>query len=197
MYEIELKAHVKDRSSTIRNINTFATYLGTTIKEDTYFHLQTDSSTPQNHITCRLRHEDYTFPDSSTKSLDLLTYKKKSLRKNPDGTTYEVNEENESELSNPDTIVKLITDSGFTEAYTKHKDVMQWTFSTGYGDAHLELCTIPPLGDFLEIEIVSENCHNDSLIQAELQSLIVRAGVQLSEIEPKYYSQLLAEARKN
>lgn len=201
MYEIELKAHVHDKKHTVDLINSFADYRGTTIKDDEYFHLELNSKNeiPQNqiplnnHITCRLRHEDYTFPDNSTKTQDLLTYKKKERRTNPDGTTYEVNEENETALSDVSALKKLLIDTGYTLAYTKHKDVMQWITKTQFGEAHLELCAVELLGDFLEIEVVSENCDNENEIRKELEALIVKSGLSLCDIEKKYYSELLKE----
>lgn len=185
MYEIELKAHVHDKKHTVDLINSFADYRGTTIKDDEYFHF--------NSITCRLRHEEYTFPDNSTKTQDLLTYKKKERRTNNDGTTYEVNEENETILSDVSAVKKLLLDTGYVLACTKHKDVMQWTTKTPFGEAHLELCAVELLGDFLEIEVVSENCSNENEIRKELENLIVKSGLSLSDIEKKYYSELLKE----
>ena len=78
MYEIELKAHVPDRKVVIEKINSFATFLGTTIKDDTYFHFQYNDS--DKHLTCRIRHEVYTFPDGKTKIQDVLTYKTKKKK---------------------------------------------------------------------------------------------------------------------
>lgn len=202
MYEIELKAHVHDREKTISLINGFAEYCGTTIKDDEYHHfeLSSDHKIPAGqippettHLTCRFRHEKYTYPDNTTKTQDLLTYKKKERRTNNDGTTYEVNEENETILSDASAVKKLLLDTGYVLAYTKHKDVMQWTTKTPYGEAHLELCDIQSLGDFLEIEVVSENCSNENEIRKELENLIVKSGLSLSDIEKKYYSELLKE----
>ncbi|MBQ0002125.1 MAG: hypothetical protein KBT21_01170 [Treponema sp.] len=201
MYEIELKAHVHDKNRTVSLINSFADYCGTTIKDDEYFHFELNlknenpiSKIPhEHHITCRLRHEEYTFPDNSTKTQDLLTYKKKERRTNADGTTYEVNEENETVLSEPEAVRKLLLDTGYTSAYTKHKDVMQWKTKTPYGEAHLELCGVQSLGDFLEIEVVAKNCDNENEIRKELENLIIKSGLTLSDIEKKYYSELLKE----
>lgn len=193
MYEIELKAHVPDRKKTTDLINSFAVYLGTTVKDDTYYHFQSPSS--DRHLTCRIRRETYTFPDSTTKTQDVLTYKSKEKRTDSNGSSYEVNEENESVVSDPDALVKLLTDTGYSQAYTKHKDVMQWTYKTAFGDAHLELCNVPPLGDFLEIEIVTESCKNEEGIRDELKSLIEKSGIPLSNIEERYYSELLRLAK--
>ncbi|MCR5612824.1 hypothetical protein [Treponema sp.] len=212
MYEIELKAHVYDRQKTISLVNNFATFLGTTIKDDTYFHLERNpnlesgaAQDPTNgpadslprapkHLTCRIRHEIHTNPDGTSDTRDLLTYKSKEVRSDSNGASYEVNEENETSLSEPEALKKLLLDSNWSIAYTKHKDVTEWTCATPYGDAHIELCNVPPLGDFLEIEIVKENCDNESSINEQLKQLILKAGLSLTDIEKKYYSELLKEA---
>ena len=145
-------------------------------------------------ITCRIRHETHTDPRGGTVTTDYLTYKSKERRTGSDGSAYEVNQEHETTLSDPGALQKLLLDSGWTLAYTKTKDVTEWKYDTPYGTAHLELCNVPPLGDFLEIEIVTENCNNEKVINDTLKELILKAGLSLSDIEKKYYSELLKEA---
>lgn len=72
---------------------------------------------------------------------------------------------------------------------------MEWITSTEYGQVHLELCNIPQLGDFLEIEIVTETCTNEDGIRDRLKSLIEQSGIPLSNIEERYYSELLKLAK--
>ena len=60
---------------------------------------------------------------------------------------------------------------------------------------HAELCTVPPLGDFLEIEVVKE-VQDEQTVQkiTKLQEqLLSDCNIPLSQIEPKYYSQMLKE----
>lgn len=192
MFEIELKAHVYDRDHTVSLINSFADYHGTTVKDDTYYHF---TKPEDSRLTCRIRHELYTFPDNTTRCQDVLTYKSKERRTDSNGNSYEVNEENESVISDPEAVKKLLIDTGYNEAYTKHKDVMQWNCITDYGEAHIELCNVPPLGDFLEIEILTETCDNESAVRDELKKLIIRSGIPLENIEEKYYSELLKLAK--
>jgi adenylate cyclase class 2 len=49
----------------------------------------------------------------------------------------------------------------------------------------LELCTVPPLGDFLEIEIFSQMGGEATVARArrKLESLLARSGVPLSAVE--------------
>ncbi|MBR5932763.1 MAG: class IV adenylate cyclase [Treponema sp.] len=186
MFEIELKAHVRDKTRTVELVNSFAEFKGTTVKNDDYFN--------NSKITCRIRSEIKTLPDKTQIKENLFTYKSKELRMDKNGSSYEVNEENETTISNPEALEKLLLDSAYTKVYSKHKDVIEWITDTPFGQAHIELCNVPPLGDFLEIEIVTENCNNDKEINAELKLLIQKAGIDLNDIEKKYYSELLREA---
>ncbi|MDD7699512.1 MAG: hypothetical protein PUJ61_09195, partial [Spirochaetia bacterium] len=141
--------------------------------------------------------EQITAPDGTKKTADLLTYKSKEMHTFSNGTACEVNQENETELSDSKTVEKLLLDTGFEPAYTKTKDVMQWETQTPFGKALLELCKVEKLGDFLEIEIIAENCYNEKAINEELKSLLLKSGLQTSDIENKYYCELLAEAAGN
>lgn len=206
MYEIELKAHVADRKKTSCIIDSFAEFSGTTFKTDFYYHLNTKDGNGVHgskqiqlaeipYITCRLREEKTSLPDGTNETHNLFTYKTKERKTADDGTVYECNIENETSLSNPDAVKKILLDSGYELSYTKTKDVRAWTYSTKFGNANLELCTIELLGDFLEIEIVTESAGNEKQIYAELQDLILKSGLSLSDIEPRYYSELLREAK--
>ena len=104
MYEIELKAHVDDRDATIAKINTFASFCGKVQKSDTYYKLIQG----ERKISARIRTES---SDSATKPL--LTYKRKELRIDENGTKTEVNDEKECELSDPEPLIALFTDIGF------------------------------------------------------------------------------------
>ncbi|MBQ7158163.1 MAG: class IV adenylate cyclase [Treponema sp.] len=200
MYEIELKAHVDDRDTTIAKINSFATYCGAVQKSDTYYKLIADGK----KISARIRQEkcvdgkstaDTSDPSSAQGNSHIfLTYKRKELRTDANGAAIEVNDEKECEISDAEPMEALLTDIGFAVSLKKEKSVMGWT----YKDAHLELCAVPPLGDFLEIEILSPA--NDSATvekyQQELQSLLAMAGIKKEKIEKRYYSDMLREARK-
>ena len=185
MYEIELKAHVDDRDATIAKINTFASFCGKVQKSDTYYKLIQG----ERKISARIRTES---SDSAAKTL--LTYKRKELRIDENGTKTEVNDEKECELSDPEPLIALFIDIGFEISLKKEKSVMGWT----YKDAHLELCNVPPLGDFLEIEIISPA--NDSqtvkACQQKLQDILAKSGIAKEKIEERYYSDMLREAAK-
>lgn len=196
MYEIELKAHVEDRQATIEKINAFAVYCGEVHKSDTYYRLVADGK----KISTRIRKETRVPEGNRTRgtragdTLTLLTYKRKEKRMDANGIATEVNDEKECTVSDAAPLEALLADIGFEVSIKKEKQVMGWT----YENAHLELCTVPPLGDFLEIEILSPD--NDAKTvqscQQELQELLEKAGISKDKIEERYYSDMLREAQK-
>ncbi len=200
MYEIEMKAHVKNRESVIGKLNSFAEFIDIIEKSDRYFRLEKADG---NHITARIRSETHKFgnPENfSTAKVEsfknILTYKRKENRLCTNGTTIEVNDENETEISSPECMEKLLCDIGFTEYLKKTKSTAGWNYVTEAGTAHIELCTVPPLGDFLEIEVISpdNDTENVGKINRIIESLFLRTGIELSEIEPRYYSEMLKES---
>lgn len=151
-------------------------------------------SLPQKpYLTARIRREAITTANAESRTEILLTYKRKETRTLQDGTSSEVNEENECALSDALAIEKLFADIGFKPSYTKEKFAESWYAQTPAGQAHIELCEVPPLGDFLEIEIMAQN--NDSATvdatRKELYKLLEKCGVDKSAIETRYYSELL------
>ena len=107
-----------------------------------------------------------------------------------------MNQEYETALDNAKCLEALFSDIGFVPYLTKHKDAIGFYADTPCGKAHLELCSVPPLGDFLEIEFVTEGDADESQIAAmrkELEALVLKCGLALDDIEEKYYSELLEE----
>lgn len=175
---------------------------------------QAAGSSEAGHITARIRKETQcskesllaaflqngTIPESDVSARKIfLTYKKKERRVGESGAVLEVNDERECELSDDFALKSLLLDSGFEPYFTKHKDTIGFYFDTDCGEAHLEVCAVPPLGDFLEIEIVSENPDEagQKRIQQKLEELLLQCGLTLADIEKKYYSELLAQANAN
>ncbi|MDE7140852.1 MAG: class IV adenylate cyclase [Treponemataceae bacterium] len=183
MYEIELKARVDDRESVIAALNDFAAFCGTVEKHDTYYALRRGEAT----VTARIRTES-----SADGKRILLTYKRKERRTGADGTATEVNDEQECTISAREAVESLLADSGFSVALTKTKRAMQWR----HDGALFELCAVPPLGDFLEIEMLSQTDDAETVgrIQERLRTLLARAGVPAENIESRYYRDLLREA---
>lgn len=61
--------------------------------------------------------------------------------------------------------------------------------------ATIELCNIPPIGDFIEIEILSENRDAEiiSTLHEMLLEILKRCNIPEEQIEEKFYRQLLRE----
>lgn len=204
MFELELKAHVHDRAAVIQKLNSFARFDRIIIKDDSYFKLERQG---QEQVTARIRAEEHRatedfFNFTGQKTIAkkaFLTYKKKERRrKESDGIAIEVNDERETEISDAECVKELLLASGFAEHFSKHKDSFGW-YAECQGDffsnAHLELCAVPPLGDFLEIEIISPRNDEEALqkIDSALKEFLLKSGLELCDIEEKYYSELLQE----
>lgn len=180
MNEIEIKARAADPDSVRKRLDSFAAFSGSVVRDDTYY------THPKIKNKIRFRKET---GDDGVQWL--VTYKKKENRISPDGMTTEVNEELETLVQDPVPLVKFLEDSGYEIHLQKHKEVYHWKFE----DANIELCLVPPLGWFLEIEILSEKNDADTVakIQQELKYILLKAGLEEKDIEKKYYSELLRE----
>ena len=80
MKEIEIKAHVADRNSVISKLNSFAKFLGSVVRDDTYW--------GNGKTKIRVRREK----NNDAENI-LVTYKKKENRTSEDGVSMEVNED--------------------------------------------------------------------------------------------------------
>ena len=186
MFEIELKAHVDDREKVIENLNSFADYLQSVQKDDVYWAVHKDGRKIQTRIR---REKDL---DSGVSKI-YMTYKRKERRIAENGNALEVNDERECEISDSDALETLLKDAGFVVALEKHKSVMGWRF----GECHIELCAVPPLGDFLEIEVMSEKDDEKTGEEKKLKIMEIfnRCGIGEEKIENRYYSEMLAEIK--
>jgi adenylate cyclase class 2 len=196
MTEIELKARIADYESTRRALSAFAAYEGRYDKRDTYWRMQRgEASGGKQALSIRLRREcPLTGTDSGQTELDasagttVATYKREK-RQQTDSCTIEINDEQEFSVSDEAAFAAFLLDADFAVSHEKRKLVEKWR----YGQALLELCTVPPLGDFLEIEILSQAGDDATVAGArrELESLLARSGVPLSAVESRYYSEML------
>lgn len=186
MFEIELKAHVDDREKVMESLNSFADYLQSVQKDDVYWAVHKDG----RKIQTRIRKE--VDLDSGVSKI-YMTYKRKERRIAENGNALEVNDERECEISDSDALETLLKDAGFVVALEKHKSVMGWRF----GECHIELCAVPPLGDFLEIEVMSEKDDEKTAEEKKLKIMEIfnRCGIGEEKIENRYYSEMLAEIK--
>ena len=190
-----MKAHVKDRNEVIKKLNSFAVFLGRVVRDDTYWF--------NEKTKVRIRREkEITSENKIGKEIILLTYKKKENRVSAEGNAMEVNEEHECELSSAEPVETFLSDAGFFVDLKKHKDVLDWKYNFTLPQSGqtiqvtLELCTVPPLGDFLEVEVLSQKDDRDftESVRKELEKLIVLSGIDKSQIENRYYSEMLKDS---
>lgn len=195
MYEIELKAHVDDRKAAIKNLEKFAVFSEAVEKDDTYYSASLDGK----KIKVRIRKETpFTTkeipgaPQITKQKSVIFTYKRKELI-DQDGKPFEVNDEKEIFLSNAEPFEAFLLDVGFQQTLKKHKIVLGWH----YNGAHLELCSVDRLGDFIEIEIMSESNEEKHVAEAKekLLKLLAKCGVSEDKIEKRYYSQMLSDLK--
>ena len=111
-----------------------------------------------------------------------------------------MNDEKEGCVSSPDVLKAFLTDTGYSIQLKKHKDVMDWEFIIPANEilpesltATFELCAVPPLGNFLEIEILSPRNDEEivSKIHKKLEELLEMTGIPKTRIEKRYYSEML------
>ena len=150
MNEIEIKAHVENREALVQRLNQIATLQASVTRDDTYYSLPVHGAKQ-----LRIRKEK-----SANSEKILVTYKRKELRNEGSGFETEVNEEMECLVTDALPLETFLLDSGFTVHLKKHKEVSDWNYTAKDSKGNdipvtLELCNVPPLGDFLEIEILS------------------------------------------
>ena len=150
MYEIESKAHVLQRENVIQKLNSFATYGGKSEKKDIYYRIPTEFS-PESYVSIRFRTEVF-YSQDKTEKITYFTYKKKSIQKDKNSSAIEVNEEHECTISDFSAIETFLKDIGGKISLIKEKITEHWTYILNNEEMHIELCNVPPLGDFLEIE---------------------------------------------
>lgn len=183
MFEIELKAKLSDRKAVEEKLSSFAHYTGKTEKSDVYW--------TQNRIghpeKIRLREE-------TGKPLT-ATYKRKEVRQNQ----IEVNDEiefsigsiadNEAAAKEKAAFEFFLNASGYSPTMHKHKETKSWKFE----DVIIEISYVDKLGDYIEIEIMSETDNPEATQKTHDKLLLVlkKCGVPEEDIETRYYSEML------
>lgn len=199
-YEIELKAHVYNRREVISKMNeSDGKYLGHTEKSDVYYRFpllknDDENQSEQKYISARIRHEELEFNQVKS-SQNYFTYKRKKNVKTADGAVIEVNEENEIIFEGSIHPLEIFfSDLGGLVGLKKEKKVEQWIINLDGEEAHVELCTVPPLGDFLEIEIIKSENDEETVNRCKKieEKIFKMCNIPLTQIEPKCYRDLLA-----
>ncbi|MDR1748365.1 MAG: class IV adenylate cyclase [Spirochaetaceae bacterium] len=189
MFEIELKAHLADRSAAADRISGFADYAGFTEKHDTYW-LPADTGSGMPDIRVR---ETGGQTAGQLARQTVVTFKKRELRDD-----VEINNETEFTVSGRTASGReefeiLLRALGFVPGIRKHKSTSIWRCE----NALIEISAVEGLGDFIEIEILSETNDPETIetCTRKLHDILARAGVPETAIERRYYTQMLSEAQ--
>lgn len=197
-YEIELKAHVENPGRVIELLNKTGIYLGHTEKSDDYYHFELPAGTKapdgRTFVSARIRQEILTLNDEKSEKF-YFTYKRKEIKTGNDGAQLEVNEENEFTFSDASPLQVFFKDLGAKIDLHKTKSVEQWNVVKNGETAHVELCNVPPLGDFLEIEIIKEQNDEETVKKMKeiILSIFKECEIGKDKIENRYYKDMLKE----
>lgn len=186
MTEIEIKAHVQDPEATEAKIRSFARFHKTIIKRDVYW--KQDSL----DLVVRIRTEESAETNEIGKQTEtLVTYKKKTINEKT-----EVNDEHEFCITNRLSFETLLQDLGFkiTVEKTKESSIFTYDYSKDF-TVTIELCDVPPLGCFIELEIMKNTKEPNVVIKAKeaLISTLKMCEIPEKNIEPRFYTDMLKE----
>lgn len=193
MFEIELKAHVDDWDAVESKLNENGKFLGHFQRNDTYYKFE---NSEKEILKPRIR-EELSFEGNPKKII--FTYKQKEVRKNDEGTSYEVNNEKECSVSSKAPIEALLFDAGFSVDLKKTKGVYDWEVN----GVLCELCTVPPLGDFLELEVmvsddmIKKHPNVVEYTRGKLEDVLDLCEIPRNKIEERYYSDMIKETENN
>lgn len=178
MTEIEIKAHVADPEKTEKLIAQIAVFKSESNKNDTYW--KKESTPNEKPVKIRIREES---------GQTFVTYKRKELQ-----GLIEVNDEQEFSISDGSAFEVLLRDLGFFPYISKNKKTKSYQFTSAEGTAvTIELSELIGLGYFIEIEILAENPDLNETEKAQLilKETLSLCGINESEIESRYYTDLL------
>lgn len=178
--EIEMKCHITEgNKSRIENfLQDKTTLLGSVEKYDYYF------EDPKNtgKIFFRIREEKKT-GDEGESSTYIVTKKKQNIS----SQGLEINDELEFEVSSFDAFIEFCAAQGIQKLFTKTKKITKYS----YNDILIEWVSIDPIGEFLEVEIVTEE---ENINTASEKILAFFKELELeNDIEKKRYFLLLKE----
>ncbi len=174
--EVECKAWVRDRGAVLAALKKIAGYAGSYVKHDIYFFDPARESDPANEV--RLRDQAGSW---------IVTFKDKSIA---DGI--EVNNEHEFTVSDGFEFAALLSRLGIEEKRRKVKRGELYRM----GEISVELSEVEGLGLFVEAEMIVDEPLSVARAREEVRSVISRLGIPDSDIEPRYYVDMLAEREK-
>jgi adenylate cyclase class 2 len=183
--EIELKAWVDDPEALKARIASLACFSASFDKEDAYWYPCSHcSAAPVPASGVRIRKETATDDTGSVTHNIGVTYKLKEVR---DGI--EVNDEREFSVSDGPVFEELLKRLGLQCGAIKHKHGWAWQ----YEGITVELVQIAKLGWFVELEIMADNDHLETVLSARTRLLTFLHYLDIGEdkIETRYYTEML------
>jgi predicted adenylyl cyclase CyaB len=182
--EVELKARLRDREAAEAAVAAYAAPAGALDKRDSYWH-GPDWRANRGTKGFRVRSEG---KDS------VVTFKTKRVEGG-----IEINREVEFGISDRSAFLEFAQRLGCEPFYDKRKTGEAFKVAASPDspfEATVEIVEIGGLGDFIEIEILLESAEPGAVAAArkELLELLGRAGCAESDIESRFYSELLMEA---
>jgi len=201
LIEVELKARVRDRAAVRSSVASFARSLGPVDKLDEYWAYPggADPVVVGSDFSCEpagARPRGFRVREEGGRA----TVTRKEKRREGG---LESNREIEFEVSDVAAFVDFALSLGCQLSYTKRKRGEAFEAasepSAGQGSpmrATIELFEVVGLGDFIEIEILVPEGDPEASASAarEVRALLARVGVPESDLESRFYSELLAEA---
>ena len=179
MFEIEIKAWLDNPSETEQKLASFAEYRGKSFKTDWYWYEE------NRKLKIRIREEKFISESNVEKNSLYVTSKTKTVS---DGM--EVNSENEFKISDKSAFETFLKAAGFKLQSTKNK-ISKKFYSQ---NCHIELVEIEGVGQFIEAEILSPS-NEQSVVEENrrtLLGLLEQCNVPPSNVEPRFYSDLIA-----
>ncbi len=174
--EVEMKAWVSDMDAMARQLEKRCKKQRDFYKEDSYFH----SPLAETRQDFRIRRDG---------GIVYCTYKEKDIQED-----LEVNKEEEFIVSDAELFTDLMEKLGCRRYAQKSKRGSVYTC----GDLKVELCTVEPVGDFIEVEVKLDGYESEREAEAKknIRSFLEDLGVAVQDIENRTYSQLIAEGGK-
>ncbi|MCL2763294.1 MAG: CYTH domain-containing protein [Treponema sp.] len=186
-FEIELKVRVDDCTAVKERLAGLGNYCRAYTKSDSYW----IHGKNQHGETVRIRHESGIGANGETHEAVLVTYKIKSI-----AAGIEVNDEREFTVSDRALFEALLTRLGLSSDICKEKQGWAWIMpaETAEKPAILaELSMVTGLGWFLELEIIADDNHEQTVAvhRKQLLALLTRLGIPAEHIEPRPYTTML------
>lgn len=184
MIEIEKKAYLK-RQETLQKIKEIASFVKVSEKKDIYFApIAFKRENLYKEALFRIRRKG---------DEQILSYKKKQVK---DKT--EINDEHEIDVSSQNLaeLRDFFQHIGFFPFIEKTKKTNLYKYSKNKDfDVLIEHNLIEDLGEFIEIEILTEDSSQIENASNIISKLFQEIGILESEIEPRYYIDLLMEKK--